>query len=94
VELFEAVQKRKSIRDFKSEPVSRELLEKVLQMAVRAPSGVNRQPWEFSVLSGEVLAKVKEKNLEMFQAGHKAHRGAGPEGNLPRSAERIRRHIT
>jgi nitroreductase len=78
VELLEAVQKRKSIRDFKSAPVSRELLEKVLEMAVRAPSGVNRQPWEFMILSGEVLAKVKEKNLEMFQAGHKGHQGAGP----------------
>jgi nitroreductase len=70
VELLEAVQKRKSIGDFKSDPVSRELLEKVLEMAVRAPSGVNRQPWEFVILSGEVLAKVKEKNLEMFQADH------------------------
>ena len=53
VELLEAIQKRKSIRDFKSEPVSRELLEKVLEIAVRAPSGVNRQPWEFVILSGE-----------------------------------------
>ena len=78
MELLDAVQKRKSIRDFKSEIVSRELLKKVLEMAVRAPSGVNRQPWEFAILSGEVLAKVKEKNLEMFQAGHRGHQGAGP----------------
>lgn len=73
MEIVEAIRKRKSIRDFKPDPVPRELLEEILETAVRAPSGVNKQPWEFAVLTGSVLQRVKEKNLEMFHSGQTGH---------------------
>ncbi len=73
MDILEAIETRKSIREFKPDPVSRELLEKILKIAVRAPSGVNKQPWEFAILSGPVLEKVKEKNVEMFHSGQKGH---------------------
>jgi nitroreductase len=44
---------RRSIRKFKSDPVSREVLERLLSAAVEAPSGKNRQNWRFYVLTGK-----------------------------------------
>jgi len=77
MEILEAIQNRKSIRDFKPDPVPRELLEKILKLALRAPSGVNKQPWELAILTGPVLDKVKEKNAEQFLAGQKGHGSFG-----------------
>ena len=49
---YEIVKKRRSIREYKSNPVPREIIERVLDAAVWAPSGMNRQPWYFYVLTG------------------------------------------
>lgn len=54
----QAVESRRSIRRFLTDPVSREVLERVLEKARRAPSGGNVQPWNAHVLAGEVLAKL------------------------------------
>ena len=45
---------RRSIRNFLAEPVSRDVLEALLQAAVSAPSAHNRQPWRFLVIDGLV----------------------------------------
>jgi len=77
VEILETIRKRKSIRDFKPDPVPRELLEEILTLSVRAPSGVNKQPWEFAILSGPVLEKVKQENVAHFHSGQKSHASFG-----------------
>lgn len=59
MDVIEAIYQRKSIRGFKSDPVSREVLEKILESACRAPSAMNTQPWEFIVLTGDVLNKLR-----------------------------------
>jgi len=46
----EAIEKRRSIRKFKSTPVPDELLNQILEAARLAPSGTNRQPWRFQVI--------------------------------------------
>jgi nitroreductase len=43
---------RRSIRKFKSDPVPRETLDRLLSAAMEAPSGKNRQNWRFFVLTG------------------------------------------
>ena len=48
----EAVAGRRSIRAFLPTPVPRELIERVLAIAGRAPSGSNVQPWHVWVLAG------------------------------------------
>jgi len=58
MELSDAILGRKSIRDFKPEPVPRGLIEKILEAAVKAPSNSNRQPWEFMVVTGEKLKEL------------------------------------
>jgi len=46
----EAIQKRRSIRRFKSDPVSDDLIQQLLESARLAPSGSNTQPWRFIVI--------------------------------------------
>lgn len=51
----DALLTRKSIRAFLDKPVKRELIEDVLALAARSPSGANAQPWKVRVLTGETL---------------------------------------
>ena len=48
----QAIQSRQSIRDFLPTPVPREILTHLLELAARAPSGTNTQPWKVYVLQG------------------------------------------
>ena len=69
MDVIAAVKKRKSIRGYKPDPVPREVLEEILELASRAPSAMNTQPWEFAVLSGNVLADVRRSNVELLNSG-------------------------
>ncbi|MCX7978238.1 MAG: nitroreductase family protein [Bdellovibrionaceae bacterium] len=51
-EFLRLAKARKSIRKFKNEVPPRELIEKVLEAGIEAPSGKNRQNWRFFVVSG------------------------------------------
>jgi nitroreductase len=54
----EAVRRRKSVRAFLDKPVPETLLREALELAARAPSGGNLQPWRLFVLTGEPLAAL------------------------------------
>lgn len=69
MELREAINGRRSIRGFTSQPVARETLREVLTLATRAVSGVNSQPWEFAIATGAVLDALKKRNMEMRHNG-------------------------
>jgi nitroreductase len=73
MDITEAIGSRKSIRGFKPDPVSREVLEKILETACRAPSTMNTQPWEFLVIAGDVLRKIADRNAKMLQGGVMIH---------------------
>lgn len=54
------VKDRRSIRKFKKKTVSKQIVEKILEVGRWAPSGLNNQPWRFMVLAGaekEALAQ-------------------------------------
>jgi nitroreductase len=53
--ILEAIQSRKSIRDFKNIEVSQMVLREILDTACRAPSAMNTQPWEFSIRCGMAI---------------------------------------
>ena len=57
----DAVLSRRSIRAFSDEPVSLDVLHRVLDKARMAPSGCNFQPWEATVLTGEPLKALQDK---------------------------------
>jgi nitroreductase len=69
MDVIEAVKKRKSIRGYKPDPVSKQILEQLLELAVRAPSAMNTQPWEFTVLTGDVLDNVRRSNVDLLRSG-------------------------
>lgn len=49
--IVEVIKKRRSIREYQEKPVSRELLEQLLQAGMAAPSARNSKPWEFVVVT-------------------------------------------
>lgn len=70
MDIIEAVNLRRSIRAFKNEqPVKKDIIEKILRTALYAPSATNSQPWEFTIISGKILDKIKNANLEMLRSG-------------------------
>ncbi len=52
MDLYEAIKGRRSVRKFKSTPVPKDLIEKIFEVSLWAPSGMNRQTWKFFVLAG------------------------------------------
>jgi len=69
MDIIEAVKTRKSIRGYKPDPVPKEVLEQILELASHAPSAMNTQPWEFTVLTGKVLENVRRSNVELLNSG-------------------------
>ncbi|RLG97765.1 nitroreductase [Candidatus Bathyarchaeota archaeon] len=61
MDLFEVIEKRRSIRSYKPNPIPNEHLKKILEAARLAPSGKNRQPWRFVVVRD---AERKERLAE------------------------------
>jgi coenzyme F420-0:L-glutamate ligase / coenzyme F420-1:gamma-L-glutamate ligase len=54
---------RRSIRRFKAEPVPAEILQRILETAICAPSAHNLQPWRFVVLTGKRIKSRLSKAL-------------------------------
>ncbi len=69
MELSEAIMGRRSIRNFKSQEVSRELITEILDKARWSPSWGNTQPWHIHVFIGEALERFRKKNRENFLNG-------------------------
>ena len=53
-----AIESRMSVRAFTKEPISREMILKLLNLSARAPSGTNTQPWKVYVLEGQKLVDL------------------------------------
>jgi nitroreductase len=55
-----AVNKRKSTRAFKPDPVPQKTLREIMELALRAPSWANTQPWELVIAAGSKLEEIKQ----------------------------------
>jgi nitroreductase len=64
MDISEAIDRRKSIRAFKSDPVPKETLREIVELALRAPSYDNTQPWEFAIVTGEKLQEIRQAFVE------------------------------
>ncbi|WP_329445658.1 nitroreductase [Streptomyces canus] len=69
MDVREAVMTRRSVRGFLDTPVSRHTLEQVLEVACRAPSGGNLQPWRLYALTGNALDQLKDSTAARLAAG-------------------------
>lgn len=72
---LDAIRSRRSIRSFLPDPVARETLLELLDLAACAPSGVNSQPWKVHVLTGERKTAVSQAILAEFEQPTFAHKG-------------------
>ena len=61
MDLFEAIEARRSVRKYRDEPVPRELIDRVLEAARVAPSTSNTQSWKFDIITEpETKKKLRE----------------------------------
>ena len=72
MDVLEAIKERKSIRAFKPDPVPKETLLELLEIAQRAPSGTNTQPWHVYLCAGEVKTAITNDVLAMAESGQGA----------------------
>lgn len=65
--LLEGINRLRSIREFKPDPIPREILTRILEAATKAASGSNTQPWEFIVVEDpKVKARLKGPMLDTW----------------------------
>lgn len=69
---FDHCKKRRTIREYSDKPVPRELLETLIRTAGTAPSGANKQPWRFVVvtdprLKHEIRVAAEEEEKESYE---------------------------
>jgi nitroreductase len=64
MDLFTAIENRASCRAFLEEPVSTDEINKILNAAVRAPSPLNLQPWQFVVISAKAKKQAIHEEAE------------------------------
>ena len=60
---------RRSIRGYKPDPVPKSLIKEVLALAMRSPSSMNTQPWNFTIVTGKTLDLIRAGNTERNLAG-------------------------
>ena len=84
MEYKDVVMGRRSIRGYQDKPVPKDVIKDVLEMAMRAPPSLNTQPWNFYVVTGEPLDRIRKGNVERNLAGvpdtREFRRGPGYEG--------------
>lgn len=77
VDVMDAVHGRRAVRDYTLRGVSRDVVSRLLDAAVQAPSAMNRQPWAFVVVQDvALLRRISERSREL------ALREAQPRGPL------------
>ncbi|ERE07249.1 MULTISPECIES: nitroreductase family protein [Chromobacteriaceae] len=68
------IRRRKTVREFTSQPVPREVIENALRAAGTAPSGANHQPWHFAVVSDPELKRKIREGAETEEREFYTHR--------------------
>lgn len=67
MDIEQAIRGRRSIRAYLPEAVPPDVIRAVLELAIRAPSASNCQPWEFAVVTGATLTALKDEFERRFR---------------------------
>ncbi len=74
-DFYEKIQRRRTVRDFSSQPIPREVIEQCLLAAGTAPNGANLQPWHFCVVEEpavkqqiRIAAEIEEREFYQSRA--------------------------
>ena len=71
MDVKKALAERKSTRAFLDKEVPIEVINAIIEQAKTAPSGVNTQPWQIVVVTGDSKTKLCDKMEEAFRTGKK-----------------------
>jgi nitroreductase len=82
MDVFQAIEERRSTRAFLDKPVERKTIEALLSLATRAPSAINLQPWEFVVVSGNEKTRLSNLLVKRMKE-RKISCGPGAKKPLP-----------
>lgn len=69
MDVWQAIQERRAVREYKDEAVDRGTLQKLIDAGTMAPSTMNSQPWHFHVISGakrDALVKILNRSTLML----------------------------
>ena len=91
--LFEAMFSQRQITRFKPDPVPREAIEKIIEAAIKAPSGGNTQPWHFvAITDADLISRIGGiyKELWLGARGSQAEPG---ETTVYRAARYLANHM-
>lgn len=69
MDIMEAIRKRRSVRAYMPDPVSKDVLKELLEAAILAPTGSNMQPFKFYVAGGEGKKRLDEVLLKCVDDG-------------------------
>ena len=86
MDFFEVVHTQRSIRRFKPDPVPREAIWKIIDAAIRAPSGSNLQEWIWLVIQDQAKREI------MAQAVREAFEAAGGLEEMRSNAQQLENH--
>jgi len=69
---YQFMEGRRTVREFSSEPISKDVIENIIMSASTAPSGANKQPWVFCVVTNKDLkSKIREAaEKEEYESYH------------------------
>ncbi len=95
MDVVEAITSRHSVRAFLPRPVPRETVERIIEVAARAPSSGNIQPWRVHVVAGETKERLTQAIMvarEVEAAGGVTEDRRGPSTTAARGPVRRDRH--
>ena len=64
MDVYKAISKRKSIRNFLNKKISKDILEDILNNGILAPSSKNKQPWRFYIVENKIKEKISQIILD------------------------------
>ena len=82
MDIINAIKERHSTRAFRPDPVNRETIETLLHLSASAPSAINLQPWEFTVVSGEEKKRLSRLLIKRMRE-RQISCGPGAKDRLP-----------
>src|SRR5262245_60656849 len=100
-DLYEAIYTTRAMRRLKPDPVPSELISKIIEAATMGPSGGNRQPWMFVVVTNPdtkaFIAERYRKAWDMYftpkSRARVENEPQSPQGRILRSAKYLAEHI-
>lgn len=74
MEYRDIVRTRRSIRGFRPDPIPRDEIEEIVEIARHCPSSMNTQPWHLHFVTGTPLDLIRRENTERMMSGADADR--------------------